>query len=71
MAVINTMKGLQPNFVVKEIVVGGPEPQRLLAVREQDKHAWSFINPQFLVLSLSLSLSHKLSPPPLCSTYMI
>ena len=22
-----TMKGLQPNFVVKEVVAGGPEPQ--------------------------------------------
>ena len=32
----HTMKGLQPNFVVKEVVAGGPVPQRLLGVREQE-----------------------------------
>ena len=29
-------KGLLPNFVVKVVVAGGPEPQRVLAVREQE-----------------------------------
>ena len=32
----HTTKGLQPNFVVKAVVAGGPEPQRLLGVREQE-----------------------------------
>ena len=27
--------GLQPNFVVKFALAGGPEPKRLLGVREQ------------------------------------
>ena len=36
MVVSYIIKGLQPNFVVKAVVAGDPEPQRLLAVREQE-----------------------------------
>ena len=32
--------GLQPNFVVKFALSGGPEPQRLLGVRE---HEWGVL----------------------------